>query len=242
VLRDVVWADERFLARVTGGKPADIRRYLEEPAATTAFRQHILGSEETFRKAGTASAALYGKKVLIQYAVVRALKPSVVLETGVASGVSSAYLLLALLRNDRGILHSIDCNDQAYLPPNQTVGWIVPEALRSRWHLHLGDASQLLSVLLRELGEIDIFIHDSLHSYEHMHWEFHVAYPHIRPGGLLLADDATWNSAFPEFAREVKSAEARIIRGVGVLKKHEANGRGTLGEFANISPQASRRP
>jgi predicted O-methyltransferase YrrM len=214
----VVWADERFLARVTGSKPADIRRFLGEPAATAAFRQHILESEDTFRKAGTASAALHGKKVLIQYAVVRALQPSWVVETGVASGVSSAYLLLALQRNGRGILHSIDCNDQAYLPPNQTVGWIVPDALRSRWHLHLGDASQLLPGLLRELGEIDVFIHDSLHTYEHMNFEFRLAYPHIRSGGLLLADDALWNCAFPEFAHEVNCV-ARIIRGVGVLKK-----------------------
>ena len=224
VLRDVVWADERFLARATGSKPADIRRFLGEPAATAAFRQHILGSEETFRRASIASAALHGKKVLIQYAVVRALQPTVVVETGVAGGVSSAYLLLALQRNGRGILHSIDCNDQAYLLENQTVGWIVPDWLRSRWHLHLGDASELLAALLRELGEIDVFIHDSLHSYEQMNLEFHVAYPHLRPGGLLLADDALWNSAFPEFAHEV-SGVARTIRGVGVLRKRSQSAR-----------------
>jgi len=36
----------------------------------------------------------------------------------------------------------------------------------------------------------------------------------------LLADDALWNPAFPEFAREVESRTARVIRGVGVLRKN----------------------
>jgi hypothetical protein len=41
----------------------------------------------------------------------------------------------------------------------------------------------------------------------------------VRNGGLLMADDASWNLAFPDFARQVKSPAAKIIRGVGVLTK-----------------------
>ncbi len=51
-----------------------------------------------------------------------------------------------------------------------------------------------------------------------MRLEFEFAYPHLKPGGLLLADDALWNSAFVDFARSVKAPLAEIIRGVGVLR------------------------
>ncbi len=40
-----------------------------------------------------------------------------------------------------------------------------------------------------------------------------MARPHIRPGGLLLADDATWNPAFHEFATSISAPAAAIIRG-----------------------------
>ena len=62
------------------------------------------------------SADLFAKKVLNQYAAVRALKPNCVIETGVANGVSSSYLLLALRKNGRGCLHSVGLADPAFLP------------------------------------------------------------------------------------------------------------------------------
>ena len=52
-----------------------------------------------------------------------------------------------------------------------------------------------------------------------MFWEFRQAYPHLRSGGLLLSDDAKWNPAFLEFAREVTATRAKILRGVGFLQK-----------------------
>src|SRR5262249_54929544 len=96
-------------------------------------------------------------------------------------------------------------------------GWMVPKRLQPRWSLHLGAVETLLPNLLQQLGPIDLFVHDSLHTYEHMRFEFELAYPHLKPGGLLLADDALWNPAFLDFARNVKAPLAKIIRGVGVL-------------------------
>jgi hypothetical protein len=83
----------------------------------------------------------------------------------------------------------------------------------------VGDARDLLPKLLVDVASLDVFIHDSLHTYEHMLWEYRSAYPHLREGGLLVSDDAMWNSAFPEFAREVCAKHAQIIRGVGFLQK-----------------------
>jgi hypothetical protein len=83
----------------------------------------------------------------------------------------------------------------------------------------VGDARCLLPKLLSDVTSIDVFIHDSLHTYEHMLWEYRSAYPYLREGGLLVSDDAMWNSAFSEFAREMCAKHAQIIRGVGFLQK-----------------------
>jgi len=43
-----------------------------------------------------------------------------------------------------------------------------------------------------------------------------------RLGELLFANDARWNSAFEDFARKVGTPEARILHGVGALRKNGA--------------------
>jgi hypothetical protein len=60
-----------------------------------------------------------------------------------------------------------------------------------------------------------------LHTYEHMKFEYEEAYPHIRQGGILISDDALWNPAFKEFADKVATPMARVLRGVGFLKKRD---------------------
>jgi len=124
--------------------------------------------------------------------------------------------------NQKGSLHSIDVNDGSFLPSGEQVGWIVPEWLRHRWTVHLGDARELLPQVLENLGTLDIFVHDSLHTYDHMNFEYQQAYPHIRQGGILISDDVLWNPAFPEFARQVRSRMVRVLRGIGVLQKSAA--------------------
>jgi predicted O-methyltransferase YrrM len=219
MLRELTLADEKFLARITKGSSQEIRAYLDEPIGTPAFAQHLRAAEKQFRELAIASADLFAKKVLCQYAAVRALKPDCILETGIANGVSSAYLLLALQKNGRGRLHSVGLADPAYLPAGREPGWFVPKWLREPWQVHIGEAREILPPLLSEVGRIDIFIHDSLHTYEHMFWEFEIAYPSLRPGGLLFADDVLWNNAFQDFARKTGTSEARILHGVGFLRK-----------------------
>jgi predicted O-methyltransferase YrrM len=220
LIRELTFADERFLSRITGVSARQIRTYLDEPIGTPAFFEHLHAAKEQFRSLSIASADLFAKKILNQYAAVRALAPGCIVETGVANGVSASYLLLALQKNGHGTLHSVGLPDPEFLPAGREPGWLVPSWLRASWRVHLGDARNILSPLLAELGSIDIFIHDSLHTYEHMLFEYRAAYPHLCPGGLLLSDDALWNSAFPEFSREVAAKHVRVLRGVGFLRKN----------------------
>jgi predicted O-methyltransferase YrrM len=221
IVRELTFADERFLARLSGSSPRQIRTYLDEPINTPAFAAHLRNEEGHFRALSIESADLFAKKILNQYSAVRALAPECVVETGVANGVSSSYLLLALQKNKRGHLHSIGVADTAFLPVGKDPGWLVPDWLRVGWHVHLGDARDILPHLLKHLGNIGIFIHDSLHTYDHMMWEFETVYPHLRPGGLLISDDALWNNAFFDFARKKGAHEVQIMRGVGFLRKKQ---------------------
>jgi len=216
-LRELTVADERFLAAITGTRAGQIREFLQEPSSHHRFASHLRGSEKEFRR-GMSSADLWAKKILVQYAAVRALRPDTILETGVASGISTSYFLLALEMNQKGTLHSVEIGDASFLPAGREPGWIVPDWLRSRWRLHIGDATLVLPKLLAELGEIDVFVHDSLHSYEHMKREFELAGPFLRRGGLLIADDALWNPAFRDYAQAISSSRADILRGVGFVK------------------------
>jgi predicted O-methyltransferase YrrM len=120
------------------------------------------------------------------YFLVRALKPRTVIETGVCYGVSTAYVLEALNQNGAGKLYSIDLGNGPDEPPND---FFVPRQLKSRWHLIIGDSKQELPRLLQQLGEIDLFHHDSLHTFEHMTWEYETALPYLSRAGALSSHD-----------------------------------------------------
>ena len=158
----------------------------------------------------------------ILYTIVRVLKPSTVVETGVASGVSTTLILKALSLNHKGCLFSIDMpnlDPLARLPEGKNVGWLVPNDLKERWHLTLGLSKDKLKPLLQELGSIDLFLHDSEHSYENMMFEFKTAYSFLRKGGILLADDITVNNAFRDFVRMNKPDYWTTFGGLGAVRK-----------------------
>jgi predicted O-methyltransferase YrrM len=144
------------------------------------------------------------------YLTVRLLEPEVVVETGVAHGVSSAFILAALVKNGRGVLHSVDA------PPLRSraesfQGVVVDEESKERWRLHRGLSKRVLPGLLKELRTVDLFLHDSLHTRRNMRREFALVWPHLRDGGVILADDVERNAAFGELEERGPSLW-RVVR------------------------------
>lgn len=134
------------------------------------------------------------------YLACRLLQPAAVVETGVAYGVSAAFILRALEENGHGRLYSVD------LPPlrrRYRQSWTVAadETSRSRWTLLRGSSRRVLPALLKELGAVDLFVHDSLHTRRNMSREFGTVWPRLREGGVLIADDVERNRAFSELQR-----------------------------------------
>ena len=128
-------------------------------------------------------------------------RPSIVIVTGVAMGFSTAVILAAMAENAAGALHSIDL-PPLQVQPGNFVGEVVAPELRDRWTLHEGPSRILLPKLVRELAPINLFIHDSDHSYAGQYEEYREAWPHLAPGGCLISDDVC-NAAFTDFAAEV---------------------------------------
>lgn len=144
------------------------------------------------------------------YILVRVARPLTVVETGVCYGVTSAFLLQALRVNGAGCLHSID------LPPlaktgDEFVGRLIPRDLRPSWRLHRGRSVELLPQLARELGQIDFFLHDSLHTYRNMRNEFEIVTPFLGPQAIVVADDVQGNTAFVDWVSRSHTAYSAVL-------------------------------
>lgn len=155
-------------------------------------------------------------------AAVRLLRPSVMVETGVARGVSSAVALAAMAENGFGHLYSIDF-PALQVDRKRFVGQAVPMALRDRWTLRFGPSRALLPDLARQVEPLDIFLHDADHTYGSQMTEYRTVWPQLRSGGLLLSDDVM-NPAFLHFARSVGARPylvAQLEKGspLGMLRK-----------------------
>jgi predicted O-methyltransferase YrrM len=157
------------------------------------------------RAAGHSESSEEGKKLL--YLSVRATGPRLVIETGPFNGASSTFLLHALeVNGGDGRLISFDLPDAADalgvpIPSDREPGWLVPDELRHRFELVLGDTRRTLGPRLAREDGVDVFFHDSLHTTRHMLFEFRVAWRHLRAGGVLVSDDVFWNPAFWAFTR-----------------------------------------
>jgi predicted O-methyltransferase YrrM len=179
-----------------------------------------------------ATGGLPEAKESVLYLLVRKYRPELVVETGVAQGISTRFLLEALHRNGGGRLVSVDLPnydargtevegsgrvDPVYVKRELGTGWLVPPRLRGRWSLHEGRAEEVLPDLE---GRPDLFFHDSSHSYPQMMFEFEWAWPRLPPHGILVSDDIGWNHAFSDFIR-ARRREASVIcdRAVGVVAK-----------------------
>lgn len=133
------------------------------------------------------------------YALIRKYKPITIVETGVSMGWSSFMILTALKREGKGKLYSIDLDDSESVRKGGGVGYMIPDYLKAIWNITIGDSKQYLGSILEQIGQIDMFIHDSDHSYETMSWEYNLAWKHLKQNGILCSDDINHSTAFDEF-------------------------------------------
>jgi len=152
------------------------------------------------------------------WCLVAHLRPATVVETGVAHGLTSRVILEGLYRNGNGHLWSVDlpAADPAL---HHEIGIAVPEDLRSRWTYVKGTSRQRLPALVRKLQQVDLFIHDSLHTTRNTCFELGTVWPALPRGGIAVVDDIHRNLGFSRFIEQAAPeawVAARHITGDGL--------------------------
>ena len=135
------------------------------------------------------------------WCVVLHTRPEVVIETGVAHGVTSRVVLEALGHNDFGHLWSIDLPFPFDHRLHGETGIVVTDECRPRWSYVEGSSKQRLPPLAAEVGQVELFIHDSLHTAENTLFEMEQAASVMSAGGVMLVDDIDSHAGFETFAK-----------------------------------------
>ncbi|MDP2927950.1 MAG: class I SAM-dependent methyltransferase [Candidatus Omnitrophota bacterium] len=177
------------------------------------------------------------------YLLVKLTKPRVVIETGSNIGFSSTFIALAVKENNNDCkFYTIDpyldyaWKDTSFyersllfkqrINPAKISGRcpplaIVPDDLKEYILLKNGYSRDVLPGLLQEHKAIDIFFHDSDHSYQNKVWECSSVLPQIPHQGYILVHDINQNSAFSQMFG--KNGGLAIKEHLGVFKKTDQN-------------------
>ena len=124
-------------------------------------------------------------------------RPKVVVETGIGNGVSTRTILEAFKKNglSESYLFSIDSNPYTEYEDLKS---------NSQFNFKLLDEKNNFRTILQEIPKIDLFYHDSDHSYLNQILEYHLAWQQLNTQGALLSDDINWSNAFLDFCVERK--------------------------------------
>jgi len=224
--------DLKWLSKVTGSPEEEVQAALSDLDAHSP----LIGELAT-RITGTGRS-YYAQfpAPLDLFALVRLTKPRTLVESGVASGISSAFMLMGIRSNGAGRLHSIDLpvtrkkgggNAPWAVPEGKGSGWGIPRALRMGWDLRIGRSEDRLVPLLGEVGRLDFYCHDSPVDEAHFRFEMKAIVPHLGPGSLVVADNTEWKifertahsvGATP-FRRKTSGLGAFRVPGDGELRR-----------------------
>src|SRR4029077_19572255 len=141
------------------------------------FMSDMISRRDTYGSEGVMGAL----DCATLYGLTRWLRPTVLVGSGGVIGMSSAFILKALADEKLAAskFYSIELSEDC------EQGALIPDELRS------SDGFVPMRGRIEDLlkgdelpRSIDMFLHDSSHSYEHMLWEFRQFWPRLRDGGL----------------------------------------------------------
>jgi predicted O-methyltransferase YrrM len=174
-------------------EPPDVfRKYMDEIQQDADFNNHIrtLQREHPLRYR-TDPEPNVGRR-MVWYAIVRWLKPTLVVETGVDQGLGAAVLCAALRRNASeghpGRYRGTDIDPQA--------GYFLKGEYAQFGEVLYGDSLKSLATL----EGIELFINDSDHSADYEQAEYEMIRDRITPRAILLGDNAHVTSKLADFS------------------------------------------
>jgi Methyltransferase domain len=218
--------DADWVSNLAGVSNADALLALREAEGERKLFRHL----DRMHREGGRRSYIEIDAPLELYALVRLVRPRHVLEVGVSSGVSSAYLLQAMERNERGTLHSVDLpkvesakgvsrrsrNPSWSLPPGRSSGWAVPFPLRKRWDLRLGDKREVVPLLADELPSVELFVYDVPHVESQAAREFADLDPRLPQAAVAIADHGPGGGMCAPLRRWATRRGAQPLRRTGL--------------------------
>jgi hypothetical protein len=182
---------------VASGRPvSEIEGYIHEAMHDKDLAAHIHRMMKGGSRVGATQvvAMPFGRR-LGWYAFARAMKPRVIVETGVERGHGAVLLCSALLRNAQegapGRYFGTDINPKA--------GWLLAGPYASVGTVLYGDSIESLTKLPET---IDLFINDSDHSAEYEAREYLVVAGKLSPHAIVLGDNSHVTDKLAQFARQ----------------------------------------
>jgi len=182
-----------YIAVVTGHYVAEIERYVAELENDSALRQFLVQRTLDSRDRHNSDAEpRYGRR-LGWYALLRATKPRVVVETGIDRGLGTVVMAAALKRNAEegfpGIVYATD------IVPD--CGHLLAEPYKQFVRELIGDSVESLKKFTEP---VDVFLHDSDHRPEYEWAEFLGIEPRLYAASIVLSDNSQQSSKLREFA------------------------------------------
>lgn len=175
-----------FVSHLTGRPVDEIRGFVRELGEDAALAEHVRATTRAANRRWLADDTVrYGRR-LGWYALVRAAKPALVVETGTDKGLGTCVIAAALLRNGSGRVVTIDLNPSS--------GYLIGPPYSDVVERQFGDSLTLLP----NLSRVDVFIHDSLHTREHELAELSAL--DLSPDAWVLSDNAHATDALATWA------------------------------------------
>lgn len=157
----------------------------------------------------------------VLYFLTRYTKPKVIVETGVAAGYSTKTFLSAIKKNEVGKLFSSDFPYFRLPNPEQYVGILVDDELKTNWSLYIEGDKKNIPVILSQLDEIDLFHYDSDKSYAARQFVFELINTKLSKDAFVLFDDIQDNNHFKDFVTK-HSCEYHVFefggKNIGLIK------------------------
>ncbi len=183
------------VAVVSGVSPATVQQYFREAQTDEALRDYVLEKTRTSSYRRVADLRVEFGRRLGWYALVRIMKPGVVIETGVDKGLGAVLLCSALLRNRAegapGRYYGTDIAPKA--------GYLLDGIYKEVGQVLYGDSITSLKAFDKP---IDLFINDSDHSATYELEEYKAVLPKLTPTGVLLSDNAHVASSLAQLSLE----------------------------------------
>ncbi len=210
-----------WLRKQCAGIYSTVGEFLQsERSPVQVSTQSLLEGEQVFRSIlQKKSGANYEKNFDCEvglasflYAYILTSKPLTVIETGVANGITTNTMMKALEQTG-GSLHSFDIDARTNNVYTGTGNW-------SFYHLN-GNLEKSLEAHVTEIGDVDLWIHDSNHGYLWQAYEYQLASRVLTTDGVLMSDEidssTAWGLASKEFP-EPSSAIFDNRKFIGVAK------------------------